>query len=786
MDSVNFPTEFYRATDELNTYEKHVNAPYIRKEYELRDAKEVKILVSGLGFYDIWFNGMKITKGYLAPYISNPDHYVYFDEYDVTELAYTGMNAVGLILGNGMQNCPGGRVWDFDIAKFRGAPRFALKLSVRYKDGTEEEYDADTSYKCFPSPFVFDDLRSGVIYDARLEKEGWNEPGFDDSEWCSVKKAETPRGEFKICEAEPVTRRDEIKPVSIEKRILCEAFDNRENMRLDTQYKFDFRGKEGTMFDFGVNSAGFFRLQVKGEKDQQIFIQFCEHMTTYGQPSYLSTGSFYPDGYGQVCLYTCKGDGEEIFIPNFAYFGYRYAVVFGLKEEQISPDTLTMLVASSNFRTIGSFSCSDEVMNKLGRMARVSDLANFFYFPTDCPHREKNGWTGDAAVSAEHMLLTLTCENSYREWLRNICKAQTVSGALPGIIPTGGWGYHWGNGPAWDNVLTELCWQIYHMRGDLEPAKECSESMLRYLSYISGRRNEDGLVCFGLGDWLQPMRDSGNPVCPLEVTDSVISMYICRKSSDLFDALGMKLQKNFADELYAELRKAFRDKWIDFNTMTVKARCETAQAICMYYNVFDVSEKPLAGKALVEIIHEKGDHVDCGMIGLRVIFHVLSDIGEGSLAYKMITREDFPSYGNFIKRGLTSMPEDFLPENEWDRPNSLNHHFFGDIVSWFIQKVVGIRVNPRMKSAYDFDIKPDFIEGLDNAEAFYAVPGGRLNVSWKKTETGIILDVDCPDTVTGNIVLPAGFVFKGERQWRGIDQTSITKLKAGTYSVVSC
>ncbi len=779
-----FPQKFYCTRNEYNTYEKHINAPLIRKCIEINDFEKASLLISGLGFYRLFVNGKEIRKGILAPYISNPDDLVYFDCFDISDYLVKGKNAFCIIIGNGMQNAPGGRVWDFDIARFRGAPRFAFRLTVNL-NGVETVIDADTSFKWTDSPIIFDDIRSGCFYDANLECKDYYSPDYDDSRWKNVIPAETPRGEYRICEADPVVITEEIKAASIKEGILSDDFGNRDNMRLDTQYKFNMGGKKGYIFDFGINTAGIFRLTVDGNKGQQIFIQFCEFINSKGEACYKNTGCFYPDGYGQTALYICMGEKNEVFEPSFTYIGYRYAFVYGLENSQVNENTLVMLRANSDLKERASFDCSDDVMNTLGKMSRTSDLANFYYFPTDCPHREKNGWTGDAAVSCERLLLTLTPEKSYREWLRNICRAQRNDGALPGIIPTGGWGFAWGNGPAWDNVLTELCWQIYRLRGDLEPARECAPTILRYLSYISGKRRPDGLISIGLGDWLQPGKGAGDPTAPLYLTDSVISMYICDKSAKLFKALEMDIHYRFANDLYESFRNAIRNNLIDYSTMTALPRCQTAQTIFIYYGVFDKSEIPAAGKTLIDICHEKNDFIDCGMIGLRCIFHVLSDLGESELAYKMITREEYPSYGNFVKRGLTALPEDFLDIDREDSPNSLNHHFFGDIISWFIQRVVGIRVNPRNTVCCDFDITPSFIDKLDYAKAHYDSPCGRVNVEWKREGKEISLIIDAPENATGYIKLPSGWYFSIEDTERQLHGSNLTVLKSGKYTLMN-
>lgn len=781
---MDFPQIFYAATKAYNTYEKHVPAPYIRRTFSLGDVTRAEVLVSGLGFYDLFLNGKRITKGLLAPYISNPDDVVYFDRYDVTALLKKGKNVIGLLLGNGMQNCPGGRVWDFDVARFRGVPRFALRLTATLKNGKTFTLDADESFHTAPSAVLFDDLRSGVFYDARLEADGWCLPDFDDSGWANVYRVETPRGEFRMCEADPVVVTKEIAPVSIRRAMLCDKFNPRDNMKLDTEYKFDdLQATPGTLYDFGVNAAGILRLRIRGKAGQRVYIQMCEFVNSKDEPSCQNI-HFYPKGYAQTDMYICKGKGEEVFEPPFTYHGFRYALVYGLTPEQAVPETLTMLVANSDLHERGNFRCSDETMNKLGEMTRRSDLANFYYFPTDCPHREKNGWTGDAATSAEHVMLTLTPEKSYREWLRNICLAQAPNGELPGIVPTGGWGFAWGNGPAWDNVLTELCWQIWRMRGDLEPARECAESMLRYLSYISQRRRSDGLIAIGLGDWLQPTRGAGDPVAPLYLTDSVIAMYIARKSADLFRALDLAAQADFAQSLYDSFRAAIRKNLIDFSTMTVRSRCQTAQAICLYYGVFDDAEKAEASRVLVQLVEEADGHLDCGMIGLRTVFHALSDCGRGDLAYRMITRRDYPSYGFFVEQGYTALPEEFTQPEDLDDPASLNHHFFGDIVSWFIQRVAGIRVNPTNTSADRIDVAPDFLRALSFADAFYYAPAGKVDVRWRREGTQIFLNVDCPEAVVGDIVLPAGYVFKDPQKPHGrVHNATTIPLHSGEYTI---
>ena len=174
-----FSDKFIYAAPEYNDLTKFVPAPYFRKSFEVENTGEPCSITIGCGgFYRIWINGTEITKGIIAPYISNLDHTVYFDKYDLTGYLVKGKNTLGFMLGNGMQNNPGGKTWKFHISRLRSAPRFAFSIEIG-----ESVIEADESVRTAPSPLYFDDLRCGERYDARNEINGWNLPSFDDSDW---------------------------------------------------------------------------------------------------------------------------------------------------------------------------------------------------------------------------------------------------------------------------------------------------------------------------------------------------------------------------------------------------------------------------------------------------------------------------------------------------------------------------------------------------------------------------------------------------------------------------
>ncbi len=744
-----FSEKFICAGKEYSTWEKHVPAPYFRKEFDLdKDLFSAEITVTGLGFYMLYINGKDVTKGILAPYISNPDHIVYYDNYDISKYLVKGKNVIALVLGNGFQNNIGGEVWDFNLARFRSSPKCALTFEAKLSDGSEFSFEADETFKTAPSPILFDDMRCGVHYDARNEIDGWNLPGFDDSDWKNAEFADKPRGDFRLCTVEPITCQYECEGKLLRKTTLAPYTAAMDYMQAKCPV-YKPVNNEGYLYDFGINAAGTARIKVNGRPGQLLELQFLEYVTLEGVPSCTNL-QFFPDGYVQRVVYTCKG-GEETFVVPFTYFGCQYCMAMGLDDDQVQDFEVTYLVCNSDLKERGSFECSDEVANKLQSMVRVSDLANFYYFPTDCPQREKNGWTGDAALSAEQFTLNFAVENSLSEWMRSIVKSQKENGEISGVVPTTTWGYD--NGPAWDIVMFNIPYYTYIYRGETDMIKEHSAALLQYLHWISTRRDERGLVWVGLRDW-----------CPVTVikaervfTSSLTVMDMCRKASVMFGAIGMNLAKAFADGLFAELKASVRNHLIDFGTMTADGRCQTAQAMAIYYGAFEPAERPAAFKVLLDIIHENDDFIDVGVLGGRVLFHVLSEGGEGALAYKMITRPEYPSYGFCVKQGMTSLPEDFTTPRLDRGVSSLNHHFWGDISNWFISKVAGIRVNPYGNDPSCVNIVPDFISSLDHATAHYDTVKGRVSVSWKRDGENILLTVERPEDVTGRVLLNNGW-----------------------------
>ena len=310
-----YSTEFISAAKEYCEFLHFVPAPYLRKTFELDFVPEkAEMLVTGLGFYEFWLNGEHLTKGCLAPYISNPNDLIYYDRYFLTGKLRKGKNVIAFALGNGLQNPIGGEVWDFQLARWRSAPKLALCFECS-GEGKKISFEADESFKVHASPIYFDDMRCGERYDARNEIDGWNLPDFDDSEWNNAISVEAPSGECLEGDHALIKKIREIKPVKFYKGHISAIAHPRENLPEHILPEEEYCN-DGYIYDFGENITGIVRLKIRGRKGQKIVMSCGESLFDGGLDMH-NICEFQPIGMTQVQVYICKGEGEEIWEPMF-------------------------------------------------------------------------------------------------------------------------------------------------------------------------------------------------------------------------------------------------------------------------------------------------------------------------------------------------------------------------------------------------------------------------------------------------------------------------------------
>ncbi len=705
-----------------NWYAEVRPAPMMRRELELPvNAHSAKLYICGLGYYEASINGKKVGDHVLDPLVTEYDKRVRYVTYDVKDHLVKGSNAIGVVLGNGWYNCHTADVWHFDKASWRDYPKLLLQLEVILENGEQIVLCSDTFWKTGDGPIRFDALRNGETYDAREELKGWNMPGFDDEDWLNVKIAAGPGGELHEQISPPCRVMQALKPVSL--NVICPGV---------------------VVYDLGQNMAGWVQLHVRGDSGTEIKIRYAEKLAENGEADQGNICGFIRNGDFQTDRYIMKGGEAEVWEPRFTYHGFRYVQIEGLPGVP-TLDNIRGLVVYTSFDEIGSFECSDEDINKLQECTKWSYVGNFVGIPTDCPHREKNGWTGDAQLAAETGLMNYDASSSYKQWLETMADTQRPSGQFPGIVPSCGWGYNWGSGPAWDSAFVLIPWYIYLYTGDLSAIAQHYEGVKRYVDFCSDMAT-DNIVSFGLGDWCHIDESHMSPV---ELTSTSYYYVDTKLLSTFAELTGRKDDAHKYGELAGDIGSALNKRF--YKGGGIYANGEMTSLGCALYQGFvEDSERDAVLQRLVEAVNSNDYKVDFGILGAKYVPRVLADNGYADIAFKLISQPEFPGWVNWLRQGSTTLLE------SWGGESSRNHIMFGDISAWMYQYLAGITPDPENPGFKHLFLKPNIVDELNWVKCSYKSPYGLIKIDWQRKEGQVDFKFDLPVGVTADLVLPDG------------------------------
>ena len=712
-------------------------APMLRKEFSVKkEIASARAYISGLGFYELLINGKRVGERLLDPGVTRYDKRVLYVVHDITKYLNEDENAVGVILGNGFYNQFCTNVWDAGKAPWRNCPSLLMKILVNYTDGTKEIIISDTSWKVSTGPIIFNGMYMGEVYDARFEKKDWSTTEYNDDEWQQAVTAISPKGKI-CCHILP--------PVKITETFSAKSITE---------------PKPGLFVaDMGVNFAGWVKINVKGPAGTKIILKYGERLREDGTVERDSLRVHLEDPKKfQTDTYILKGDGEETFEPKFNYHGFQYVQIEDWPGKPELSDIKGCFLHTA-FEQTGTFKCSNDLFNKIQECTLRSYRSNFHHFPTDCPHREKNGWMADAHLSAELGYRNFNPASAYAKWMDDIKDEQRDDGALPGIVPTAGWGYDWGNGPAWDSAYTLICWYQYLNCGDKKILEDHFDTMAKYVDYAktkAGGYESDGfgvtggIVCFGLGDWLPP---SGFPDDSLVPDRFLLSAYYY-KVTELVSEIAKIIGRTEAAEKYEKeaqsikdnINRAFHIPSLGIYTNGTMA----AQSTALYQDVVPEGNIDLAVEKLVSDVERLDYHPICGAHTVKWILHVLSDNGHADIAYKIANQKTYPSWGYWMDKGATTLFE------SWQAAGSLNHIFFGDISHWFYKCLAGIQIDTQNPGYKNFIIKPSPVEDLTWVDAEQQTPYGKIKSEWKVEKNVFTINVSVPHNSTATVILPDG------------------------------
>ena len=663
-------------------------------------------LLLGLGAHILFINGTRVGDAVLSPAFTAYDKRALFLRYDVSSYLKKGENVIAVKLGDGFYNQTVVDEWNFYLASWRNSPRMLLEL---FLDG-ESVLVSDTDWRARKSEATYHNaIRTGEYYDARHE-DGWKSLGYCDADWSCARV---------VCHAGGVIEEMTMPPMRE-----CEHLS-----AVDM-----WKSERGWVFDFGKNIAGYVSLCCRGKAGDTVTLRYAEQLK--GKEIDQSGINCYVDPSAAFSedRYTFCGEGLEEWRPEFVFHGFRYVEFCWGSEEAPDLSALTAYFVHTDLARKGNFTCSHELLNWIYDAGVRSFLSNYQGIPMDCPHREKNGWTGDAAISADFAVCHFDMKEAYLKWMRDMTDAQRVSGQLPGIVPTSGWGYHWGAGPAWDFALFALPYVLYLETGNAESLFQVYGAAQAYLRYAESREDAEGLVCYGLSDWCAPKRMENRNLMPNRFSDSCYYCAMNCIAAKIAELSGDGGKAEYYQHKAREIKERIRSVYATDEQIASHGQGALAFLIC--FGIVEGEEAQRVADRLAALVKADGYVHKVGILGMKALPYALSAHGYTDVAYRMLTRTDYPSYGYWRSLGESTLCE------VWEEGQSRNHHMYADVLNWMTRHIAGLQ---NRGVAYDkAAFVPHFFADTCGASACTETPRGEISISWSKTSTELVADVVVP------------------------------------------
>jgi alpha-L-rhamnosidase len=743
--------------------------PYLRRTFEIKGLPitRARVYITCHGVYELSINGKVIGDQVLPPGFTSYHKRLQYQTYDITERLQSGENVVGVILGDGWYR------GSTDALSFRNVygDRLALLLQIyiQYGDHSEQWVVSDQNWKTSTGPLMKSDLKDGEIYDARLEMPGWDQTGFDDRAWKEVKVVDFSFDNLVASNGLPICRRETFVPEILH------------------------TPDGGTVLDLGQNIAGRMRMKVQGLPGTIIKLTHGEVLDQNGnftmknfEASFIvrALTRFVP--LLQEDTYILKGGEPEIYEPRFTYHGFRYIKVEGYPG-QPTPDQFTGIAIYSDMPQTGEFECSHPLVTRLQKNIEWSMKGNFVDIPTDCPQRERSGWTGDAQVFSRTGSFIMETVLFYEKWLRDLAVDQRPNGLVPNVIPDPSLHTDAGiigltNGSSgWADAALIIPWTVYQFFGDKTILANQYPSMKAWVDYIGSRTHKkpwtkklnpvhwgktpdhwDYLWDTGYhwGEWLEP---DVNPFIELIKNflfsrPQVATAYYAYSSS-LLSRAAQVLGKDEDAQHYHELSEKIKSAWLrEFVTRDgrIKPDRQASYVRALAFDLLPEGIRPKAAKRLIDLIQAANYHIGTGFLSTPFICHVLSQYGYTEVAYKLLLQEGLPSWLYEVSEGATTTWEFWNAIGEDGRINmsSHNHYSPGSIGSWLYEVVAGMKVDPHCPGFKHFYIQPQPGGNLTQAQVRYQSLYGEIHSAWEISQDCMHLAVQVPPNTLATVRLP--------------------------------
>jgi len=718
-------------------------AIYLEKEFQTKSRpKRARAYICGLGFYELEINGLKVGDCGLEPAATNYRKSALYSTYDITRFLKSD-NRLLIILGNGRH-----------IEKFGyGPPKVIAQIEIDYGSGKRQVVITDASWKAGYGPIRENGLYFGERCDGRIEPK-------------------TFKGRAIYVKGAPL-RSQMLPPIRVGQRL---------------KPKRVWRpAPETLLFDFGQNFSGWLKLAVRGPAGISVSIRHAELLHEDGT---LNTSP--NQGAEATDVYILRGHGIETYEPSLTYHGFRYAEISG------SPKLPRILSVEGCFvhtdvEPTGTLHSAQPLVNRIHRNIRWGQLSNLMGIPTDCPQRdERQGWLGDAHLSAEEAILNFDMAAFYTKFLQDIREAQRKDGSLPDAVPLY-LGHLYPADPAWGSAYITLAWSLYFYYGDTKILASHFEAMEKYVEFL--RRSSQGHIIKRLGkygDWCSPGSVPPKKT-PLELTSTWFYYHDALWLSRIAGVLTRREDAKRLARLAREIMGAFNKRFLkgeSYESIRLspveKITSQTSNALPLSLDMCPKNKKDKVLATLVRsVVDDQDSHLDTGIIGTRYLLDALTENGYADSAYRVVTQRSYPGWGYMAREGATTLWE------RWEKitsggMNSHNHIMLGSVDAWFYKAVAGIRC--QSAGWEKILICPPLFPGLNSASASLRTIRGDIRVSWKREEGRFDLDVRIPVGAEAEIRIPRPWtdavlkeggreIWRNGRRFKDLDGLSFQRIE---------
>ena len=742
-------------------------AMFVRGEFELGQAAVLgRLYATAHGIYEAFLNGTRVGDAELAPGFTQYRRRLQVQAYDITALLRPGPNVLGAVLSDGWFRGQVGLPrshdqWGEDLG-------FLAQVRAELADGSAVVAGTGEGWRSARSHIEAADLIAGQSSDLRRHPQRWCQPGFDAAGWDQACVTGAGHANLVASAAPPVRAVQELPAVAT------------------------WRVPGGQVFDLGQNVNGWVRLRDLGPAGTAITLTHGEALDSGGDvtTAHLDVNLPFIPGplpAGQVDRVVSAGRPGEVFEPRHTTHGFRYVRVEG-HPCPLAVGDLTGVVVHTDMTRTGWFRCSDERLNRLHEAATWSFRGNACDIPTDCPTRERAGWTGDWQIFVPAAAFIYDVAGFATKWLRDLAAGQWRSGVVANLAPSPPAESEYGfladmNGSAgWGDASVIVPWEIYRAYGDRCLLAEQWPSMAAWLGYAersaaSARHPERAArrpeplpherylwdTGFHFGEWLVPGADlkGAEEFEAFRRGDKadVATAYLAH-SARLMSRIAAVTGRPADTRRYANLADRARAAWqAEFigpdGALHPDTQANHVRALA--FGLVPAALRAAAAARLVELIRAAGTHLATGFLATPQLLPVLADTGHLEVAYELLLADTMPSWLYMIDQGATTVWE------RWDGIRqdgtafeSLNHYSKGAVITFLHRYVAGIRLLDDGPGYRHFRIEPQPGGGITWAQARHDSPYGRIESSWRLDGSELELSLLVPPGTTAAVVLPDG------------------------------